>query len=71
MALKALYQFGFRGLAFLRACRMHLYFHLSFMFSLIFVKMSFDWRKELDLLEKLQVDAFLLENIYIIRRRPF
>ena len=31
--------------------------------------MKFDWKKETHILEKLQDDVFLLENMYVIRRK--
>ena len=39
---------------------------LHYLFHIVCVE--FDWKKELHFLEKLQVDVFLLENIYDIRR---
>jgi len=40
---------------------------LHFLFPFVCVK--FDWEKKTHILEKLQVDASLLESIYVIRRR--
>ena len=70
MVFEALYKLGFRNLEFIGACRRDLYsIHYLYIIYFYFILMEFDWKKKTHLLGKLQDDNFLLENIYVIRRK--